>query len=111
MLSDIILLMQNHSLFHQSLRVHELLVVAIARNHSSAAFLSESAFKELEKLLPVSFNYLFIDWQHNPELIKSLGVHQVPALLFFKAGEEVSRLYEIPHLHDLALLMEQLQQD
>ena len=111
MLPDTTILMQNASLFYQSLHIHEFLVVAIARNHSSAAFLSESAFKELEKLSLVSFNYLFIDWQHNPELIKSLGVHQVPALLFFKAGEEVSRLYEIPHLHDLALLMEQLHQD
>jgi hypothetical protein len=103
--------MQNATLFYQNLRLHELLAVVIARNHSSAAFLSESTFKELEAISERSFSYLFLNWQQDTELMKSLEVHQAPALLFFKTGKEVSRLYEIPHLHDLALLIEQFYQD
>lgn len=102
------MLMQNTSLFYQNLCLHELLAVVIARNHSSAAFLSENTFRELEAISERPFSYLFLDWQHDTELMKSLEVHQAPALLFFKAGKEVSRLYEVPHLHDLALLIEQL---
>ncbi|NJK84346.1 MAG: hypothetical protein HC912_11750 [Saprospiraceae bacterium] len=39
---------------------------------------------------------------------EKLGSTPSTGLAFFKAGKEVSRLYEVPHLHDLALLIEQL---
>jgi thioredoxin 1 len=69
-----------------------LTLVQFKKKYNGACQIVSSIFKDLSKTYKAQADFFIVDIEKQPEISKQYGIVEIPAILFFRAGEIVDHI-------------------